>query len=186
MSELKKQVTTAVSEINSLADTIKKKEKQQRIDAIIRDINNMLARSYFDICVIRTACEAYGTSTNSVSFEALAGIHCVNFSDMSPTIRQSIPLLIVVAIAGEAVAYGLEDPIPGKPDPLKVKGYVCPRGAIVPSSQNDNRAGSKQIEAELGVSVFPPVIEEQSNSTPVKKRSFWKFIFGDLLKPDPE
>lgn len=57
-------------------------------------LNNMMRESYFSICAVRDAANLLGIPVNGEAYDALKALHCVDYSRMSPVVRQAIPQLI--------------------------------------------------------------------------------------------
>ena len=57
-------------------------------------LNNMMRKSFFSICEVRDTASMLGIPVNGEAYETLRTLHCVEFSAMSPAVRQAIPQLI--------------------------------------------------------------------------------------------
>ena len=61
----------------------------------ITAINKMMKSTYFSICALDKAAKVLGmTVHNSQAYHSLHALHCVDFYDMSPNIRNAIHMLI--------------------------------------------------------------------------------------------
>lgn len=60
----------------------------------ITALNNMMRKSFFSICEVRDAANILGIPVHGEAYNALKALHCVNYADMSPAVRQAIPHLI--------------------------------------------------------------------------------------------
>lgn len=63
-------------------------------EVAITAINRMMRRSYFSICPINDAGKILGISLECEAYNTLRALHCIDFHEMSPAIRQAIPQLI--------------------------------------------------------------------------------------------
>lgn len=63
-------------------------------EAAITAINKMMNSSFFSICAIDKAGQTLNINVSCEAYDILHALHCVDFSKMSPTMRQSIPHLI--------------------------------------------------------------------------------------------
>ena len=58
-------------------------------------INDMMKKSWFSICALDRAAKVLNMNiSRSQSYAALHALHCVDFADMSPTLRRAIPEMI--------------------------------------------------------------------------------------------
>jgi hypothetical protein len=57
-------------------------------------INKMMTSNFFSICALDRASEVLQINIHGEAYTALNALHCVDFKDMSPALRQSIPHLI--------------------------------------------------------------------------------------------
>ncbi len=60
----------------------------------ITALNSMMRKSYFSICAVRDAAKILEVPINCEAYNTLNALHCVDFADMSPAVRQAIPHLI--------------------------------------------------------------------------------------------
>lgn len=60
----------------------------------ITALNNMMRKSFFSICEVRDAANLLGIPVNGEAYDTLKALHCVDYSAMSPAVRQAIPQLI--------------------------------------------------------------------------------------------
>jgi hypothetical protein len=60
----------------------------------ITALNNMLRKSFFSICEVRDAANLLGIPANGEAYDTLKALHCVDYANMSPAVRQAIPQLI--------------------------------------------------------------------------------------------
>lgn len=66
--------------------------------AAVVAINKVLTAKRFDICTVREVAELLGGDTNCQEFSILRTIHCVEYKEMPPNMRESIPELIAICM----------------------------------------------------------------------------------------
>lgn len=57
-------------------------------------VDRMFKGERFSICTVREVCEVIGAKPSGPAFAMLQAMHCVNFCDMHPQIRENIPALM--------------------------------------------------------------------------------------------
>ena len=68
--------------------------------AAMAALNKMMKQGHFSICAIDSVGKVLGVSVQCESYSILNALHCVDFSDMQPELRNAIPELINKCIGG--------------------------------------------------------------------------------------
>lgn len=64
-------------------------------EVAIAAVNDMMRKSYFSICAIDRVAQVLEINVeHSPSYKALRALHCIDFGNMSPELRKSIPGMI--------------------------------------------------------------------------------------------
>jgi hypothetical protein len=64
-------------------------------------LNKMMRGKHFNICTIRDVADILNIRPSEPAFSKLRAMHCVDFDEMPPSIKNSIPRLIVECLGGE-------------------------------------------------------------------------------------
>lgn len=73
-------------------------------EVAITTINKLLKKSYFSICDIdRVAQMLRINPRNSSAYDILSALHCVDYADMTPNVRNAIPTLITECLSQSEV-----------------------------------------------------------------------------------
>lgn len=83
-------------------------EETQAEVAVIA-LNKMMRKSYFDICVISDVAKMLGIRPRTESYNILHALHCVDFANMTPSLRDKIPALIADCL-GDPPAFQFNHP----------------------------------------------------------------------------
>jgi hypothetical protein len=57
-------------------------------------VAKMLKSNYFSICTVDSVCKLIGAKANGAAYDMLNTLHCVNYADMPPQVREGIPALM--------------------------------------------------------------------------------------------
>lgn len=68
--------------------------KELRVMAAEVALNKMFSVKHFDICAVREACEALGATLTPDAEAILRPLHCVNWDQIPPAIKDEIPHLL--------------------------------------------------------------------------------------------
>lgn len=75
----------------SLAVSALPETKRLVVQAVM---GNLFEKSYFDICTIDKVCKIIGSRKAGEAYNLLSALHCVDYSAMSPELRERIPHLV--------------------------------------------------------------------------------------------
>jgi hypothetical protein len=61
-------------------------------------LSGLFRKHHFDICTVRELCELLDLSTNTPAFQALRTLHCMEYRDMDPALRERLPHMVGEAL----------------------------------------------------------------------------------------
>jgi hypothetical protein len=61
----------------------------------------LFEQRHFSICDVDTLMKLLGTNAHTSAYTQLRALHCVNYADMPPALRQRIPHLVRECLAGQ-------------------------------------------------------------------------------------
>lgn len=67
---------------------------ETQAEVAIAALNKMLRQRYFDICTIDSVAKMLGVNPRSESYAILRPLHCVDYADMSASLKAKLPALI--------------------------------------------------------------------------------------------
>lgn len=62
--------------------------------AVLTSLNKMMRGGHFSICTVDAAIKAVGSVPDSRAYGILRTLHCVDWADMEPELRNAVPQLI--------------------------------------------------------------------------------------------
>lgn len=74
--------------------------------AVVLKLRKMFEGTHFSICTVRDAITALKITVNKGQLESLALLHCVDFADMEPQMREQC-FLRTMALFAEATSFNL-------------------------------------------------------------------------------
>lgn len=83
---------TCLPAISSLPET--------RRLVISHALNELFTKRHFNICQLDAVAELLNAPRNTDAFKLLRTLHCVDYSDMAPELRDRIPLLVNECLTG--------------------------------------------------------------------------------------
>lgn len=76
--------------------------EQARRYAAENHLKNILKSDFFSICSLQAIFASYGVNhwdhRNNTSYQILHALHCIHYKDMTPELRDSLPVLIADAL----------------------------------------------------------------------------------------
>lgn len=78
----------------------------QRMAATVA-LEQMSRNGYFSICTIDKINAMSGGVPNGEAYQILAALHCVNFRDMPPELQRGLPVLVKLALGGQAIDFAM-------------------------------------------------------------------------------
>lgn len=90
--------------------------------AAVASLRHMISKGYFSICTIDKILKASGAIPDRRAYNILNMLHCVDFSDMEPDVRDELPELLRLALGGGPV---LDVNIP-QPERTIRRGLLAP------------------------------------------------------------
>jgi hypothetical protein len=65
---------------------------------VVQSIDRLFKAKFFSICDIDKVCQITGASTRTDAYQLLSALHCVEYADMQPSLRERLPHLVREAI----------------------------------------------------------------------------------------
>ena len=65
---------------------------------VVQSIDRLFKANHFSICDIDKVCQITGASTRTDAYQLLSALHCVEYADMQPSLRERLPHLVREAI----------------------------------------------------------------------------------------
>jgi len=81
--------------------------KQLRVMAAEVALNKMFSGRHFDICAVREACEVMGATLTPDAEAILRPLHCVNWDQIPPAIKDEIPHLLKESFQRSQIVRGM-------------------------------------------------------------------------------
>lgn len=72
-------------------------------------LNDLFTKRHFNICQLDAVAELLNVSTKTDAFKLLRTLHCVDYGDMAPELRDRIPLLVNECLAPQAKQHPATD-----------------------------------------------------------------------------
>lgn len=83
-----------------------------KAEASIIALNKMMRGGHFSICAVTHVADIHGIKTDGPAFTILRALHCVDFKDMTPDVRNAIPELIKECLLNKTDVYQFDMPTP--------------------------------------------------------------------------